>query len=132
MANPNSRPKISDRPTVIFKGPNGEIEVEAKADVGADRTTIDHKIAKKIGAGPIQKVVKVDDSRRCVVPVVVEINGHELAIDASISDRRGPNYTNGEQKRETDALLGNPILELFGIYPGLETDTDNASSKGTD
>lgn len=121
MTNPEQRPMISDRPTVTFKGPNGEMEVVAKADVGADRTTIDPKIARTIGAGPVQKVVKVDDTRRPVVPVVVEINGYELAVNASISDRRGPNYTNGSQGKETDALLGNPLLECFGIYPGLES-----------
>jgi hypothetical protein len=118
---PEDRLHISDRPTVTFRGPAGEMEVVAKSDTGADRTVIDVKIAWRLGLGPIQKAVNVSDERRCVVPVIVEYQGVELAVNASISDRRGPNYSGpGEQEKETDALLGNPLLKLFGVYCGKE------------
>jgi hypothetical protein len=116
---PEHRVNISDRPKVTFKGQKGEIEVIAKADSGAARTVIDLKIAWKIGAGPIQKGVMVDTERRPVVPVVVECKGVEIAVNASVSDRRGPNYS-GDQLKETDALLGNSLLEMFGVYCGME------------
>jgi len=116
---PEDRGEISDRPEVTFKGPKGEMDVVAKADIGADRTVIDHRVARNIGAGPIQKIVTVDDERRPVVPVVVECNDFEIAVNASISDRRGPGYP-GEQEKETNALLGNPLLKLFGVYAGVK------------
>lgn len=112
---PDNRIEISDRPMVTFKGPHGTMEVEAKADTGADRTTIDHTIASKIGAGPVQKIVKVADERRVVVPVLVEFDEIEVPANVSVSDRRGPNY-GGQRDKSTDALLGNPLLELCGVY----------------
>jgi len=112
---PDERVKISDRPMVTFKGPGGSMEIKAKADTGAARTTIDHRIASKIGAGPIEKIVQVDDERRPVVPVMVKFSDIEVPANVSLSDRRGPNYP-GEQKMETDALLGNSLLELCGVY----------------
>ncbi|WP_255197761.1 aspartyl protease family protein [Halorarius litoreus] len=122
MTESEERLKISGRPEVVFKGPEGEVTVEAKADTGADRTTIDPTIASKIGAGPIQKVVQVNGAeRRCVVPVVVEIEGRQLAINASISDRRGPNYAEGQRKKSTDALLGEAVLKQFGVYLGMDS-----------
>ncbi|MDG5778663.1 hypothetical protein QA599_19660, partial [Haloarculaceae archaeon H-GB1-1] len=111
MTEPDARLKISDRPQVIFKGPRGEVEIEAQADTGADRTTIDHMVAKKIGAGPVEKVVQVNGTnRRVVVPVQIELAGEELSVLASISDRRGSEYREGERKPETDAHLDRPVL----------------------
>jgi hypothetical protein len=96
------------------------MEVEAKADTGAARTVVDHKVVSKIGAGPVEKLVKVDDERRIVVPVVVEFKDIEVAANVSVSDRRGPNYDNGQQDKSTDALLGNSLLELCGVYCNME------------
>jgi hypothetical protein len=122
MSKPANRPKIPKRVSVTFKGPDGSEVVEAKADTGADRTTIDHIVAKKIGAGPVEKVVQVNQTeRRVVVPVVVELAGIELAVSASVSDRRGLEYPDS-RKKSTDALLGEPLLEQFGVYPGWESD----------
>lgn len=107
---------------VTFKGPDGSTEVKAKADTGADRTTIDHMVAKQIGAGPVEKVVQINQTeRRVVVPVVVELAGIEFAASASLSDRRGLDYPDS-RKKSTDALLGEPLLEQFGVYPGWEPD----------
>lgn len=122
---PDARRQMSDEETVTFRGPAGSMEVTILPDSGADRTTIDPKIAYRIGAGPVKKVSHVDDQRRPVVPVVVEWEDISLPVYASISDRRGPNYESGEQQSQTDAMLGNPLLELFGVFCGWERATDD-------
>jgi len=100
-------PEITQREEVVFKGMNGKTTVEAKADVGADRTTIDHKVAGRIGAGPVVSSVKVNgEDRRPVVKVWVELKGVEELMEVSLSNR--------EDKR-TPALLGKPFLQNFQI-----------------
>jgi hypothetical protein len=71
---------------------NGKTTVEAKADVAADRTTIDHKIAARIGAGPVVSSVKVNgEDRRPVAKAWVELNGVEVLLEVSLSDREDKN-----------------------------------------
>jgi len=118
------RPKIPDQLEVTFRGPGGETNVMVKSDVGADRTCIDFKVGKKIGAGPIQKVVIVNgEERRPVVPLTVEVKGILFHVNASLTDRRGPDYKDGDRKRSTDGILGNPVLEYFAVCPGADPET---------
>lgn len=120
MSQPETRAKVPKRVSAAFKGPDGSTEIEAKADTGADRTTIDHSIASKVGAGPIEKVVQVNQTdRRVVVLILIKLAGTELAVSASVSDRRGLDYRDS-RKKSTDALLGEPLLEQFGVYPGCD------------
>lgn len=100
-------PEISQVEEVTFKGLDGKESVKAKADVGSDRTTLDHRIAARIEAGPVVSSVKVNgDDRRSVVKVWVELKGVEELLEVSLSDR---------DKRSTPALLGKPFLQNFQI-----------------
>ncbi|MFC4248148.1 hypothetical protein ACFOZ7_14595 [Natribaculum luteum] len=100
-------PEISQKEQVTFKGMNGKTTVTAKADVGADRTTIDHKVAARIGAGPVVSSVKVNGSdRRPVAKVWVELKDVEKLVEVSLSDR---------EEKSTEALLGKPFLKHFQI-----------------
>lgn len=98
---------ITHEPEITLKGTTGKTTVTAKADVGADRTTIDHKVAARIGAGPVVSSVKVNGAdRRPVVRCWVECNDVEELLEVSLSDR---------SDRSTDALLGKPFLQNFSV-----------------
>lgn len=98
---------ISHREEITIKGMDGKTTVEAKADVDADRTTIDYKVAARVGAGPVVSSVKVNgDDRRPVAKVWVELEGVEELLAVSLSDR---------EDRSTPALLGKPFLQNFRI-----------------
>lgn len=100
-------PGITQIEEVTFKGMDGRSTVKAKADVGADRTTIDHRVAADIGAGPVVSSVKVNgDDRRPVVKVWTELKGVEKLLKVSLSDR---------ESKSTPALLGKPFLQHFQI-----------------
>jgi predicted aspartyl protease len=92
---------------VTFKGQTGKVTVETKTDTGADRTSIDHKVASKIGAGPVTTSVLVNDEyRRSVAKVWVEYEDFEKQIDVSISDRKG---------KSTQAIIGLDVVEEDGV-----------------
>jgi hypothetical protein len=100
-------PTIGEREKVTFKGMDGKTTIPAKVDTGAARTTIDHKIAARIGGGPVTTSVKVNgEDRRSVVKVWVELNGVEKLMEVSLSDR---------ENKTTQALLGKPYLKHFKI-----------------
>lgn len=92
--------RVPERPVVIgfterlvVSGTTGTETVVGKADTGAERTSIDIRLAAEIGAGPIHTVSRVRSGSvrrgesRPVVDVVVGIGGTQHTVAANIVDR---------------------------------------------
>jgi hypothetical protein len=105
--------ELSSNEKVTFKGMNGKTTVDTKVDSGAARTSIDHKLAGKIGAGPVVSSVKITnlDERRSVVKVWVEVKDIEKQLEVSLSDR---------QDRSTKAIIGRDLLEADGVSVNID------------
>ena len=97
---------------VVVRGTRGYENVEAKADTGAARTSIDMKLAARIGAGPIRDttLVRTGNERegraRPLVDIVVGIRGTQHTITASVEDRSHMDY---------QIILGRDILQHYQI-----------------
>ena len=97
---------------VVVRGTRGYENVEAKADTGAARTSIDMKLAARIGAGPIRDTTLVrtgnerDGRARPLVDIVVGIRGTQHTITASVEDRSHMDY---------QIILGRDILQHYQI-----------------
>lgn len=97
---------------VVVSGTSGSENVVAKSDTGASRTSIDTKLAAKIGAGPIRRMTRVKSGSvkggksRPVVDIVVGIGGTRHTVAASIEDRSHMDYP---------MLLGRDILEDYQV-----------------
>jgi len=121
----DSRPACMPRPTqtgptepvlvgyieeVVVSGTRGSETVMAKSDTGATRTSIDSRLAAKIGTGPIKDIVTVKSGSvksgksRPVVDLVVGVGGTQHTVTASVEDRNHMEY---------DLLLGRDILEHY-------------------
>mgnify|MGYP006273205305 CR=1 FL=1 len=78
---------------IVVSGTTGTETVVGKADTGAERTSIDIRLAAEIGAGPIHTVSRVRSGSvkrgksRPVVDVVVGIGGTQHTVAANIVDR---------------------------------------------
>lgn len=89
-------------------------EVIAKVDTGADRTSIDVKLAAEIGVGDIKDYTTVktgsgDSSRvRPIVSLNVDVKGIKHTLKVSVEDR-------GNMSR--DLILGRDILSMYKIDP---------------
>lgn len=76
-------------------GPKKEIEVTAKFDTGAERTSIDKQIVSEIGLNPIGKTTTVNIHGKSVRPLVdvkLKIKGKKLNVKANVSDRSSRKY----------------------------------------
>ncbi|WP_135828991.1 ATP-grasp domain-containing protein [Halorussus halobius] len=97
---------------VVLSGTSGSETVTAKSDTGATRTSIDTKLAAKIGAGPIKSIARVKSGSskssrsRPVVDVVVGVGGNRHTVTASVEDRGHMDYP---------VLLGRDILKNYQV-----------------
>ncbi|WP_436935109.1 RimK family alpha-L-glutamate ligase [Halovenus marina] len=97
---------------VVISGTRGSQPVLAKADTGADRTSIDSQLAAEIGTGPIKDIVRVRSGSakggraRPIVDVVVGVGGTQHTVAASVEDRSHMDYS---------MLLGRDILKHYHV-----------------
>jgi hypothetical protein len=108
---PHEKPIVGANERVRVVGHRDEVEVEARMDAGAARTCIDRSLAFSVGAGPLvgEKSFRssTDDAdRRPILEVVIEVNGQEHRVEASMTDRS--NF-------ETDLRLGRDVLQEYLI-----------------
>ncbi|ELZ44222.1 RimK domain protein ATP-grasp [Halorubrum coriense DSM 10284] len=88
------------------------VEVVAKSDTGAGRTSIDFDVAAEIGAGPILRTVRVKTGsrrkrqRRPLVEIDVKIGNRWQTVTASVEDRSHMNYP---------VLLGRDVLDGYHV-----------------
>lgn len=85
--------------------------IRAKIDTGAEKSSIDIKLAAKLGLGPIVGVrrIKKERTRRPVIKVPIKIRDRKLHAFFNISDRKGMKYK---------ILIGQNILKRdFLINP---------------
>jgi len=97
---------------VVVSGTSGSERVLGKSDTGASRTSIDTRLAARIGAGPIKSMTKVKSGSvssgksRPVVDIVVGVGGDQHTVAASLVDRSHMDYP---------LLLGRDILENYQV-----------------
>ncbi|GAA0301159.1 RimK family alpha-L-glutamate ligase [Halarchaeum salinum] len=97
---------------VLVTGTSGTERMVAKSDTGASRTSIDTRLAAKIGAGPIKSMTKVKSGSvksgksRPVVDIVVGVGGDRHTVAASLEDRSHMDYP---------LLLGRDILKQYQV-----------------
>lgn len=107
---------------VIVKGPGGEEKVRAKVDTGADRTTVDRRLAERLKLGPVLSQVTLkasSEGRRVQRPVVnatVTIKGKTFDLRVGVADRSQMKYL---------VIVGRDILRsgVFLIDPSRKKKT---------
>jgi hypothetical protein len=83
---------------VTVRGPSGDVQVRAKIDTGASRTSLDTDLAKRLGLGPVERRVHTRSAaaerpeERDVVKAIVVIDGREFEAHATVTDRRDMRY----------------------------------------
>lgn len=96
---------MSVRKQVTIRGTDGEKQLDAKWDTGADRTAVDYRVAAAVGAGPVVSSVKTHQAsgceRRPVTPLWVEVDGETERVEVGLSDR---------EDLSTDMLLGQDVI----------------------
>ncbi|MFC7199084.1 RimK family alpha-L-glutamate ligase [Halospeciosus flavus] len=108
---------------VVLSGTSGSERVVAKSDTGASRTSIDTRLAAKIGAGPIKSMTKVRSGSvkkgksRPVVDIVVGIGGDRHTVAASLEDRSHMSYP---------MILGRDILKHYQVDVGRTVEEEEA------
>lgn len=115
-----SRKIVKDKPVLGLEtqtsvcGKKKTSEIIAKVDTGADRTSIDVKLAAEIGIGDIEDytVVKTgsgDSSRvRPVASLNIDVKGIKHNVKVSVEDR---------SNMSRDLILGRDILSMYKIDP---------------
>ena len=100
-AHPPKRPErriIGAIEPVIVRGKRGEVNVQARVDTGASRTTVDADIAARAGLGPVLGTVRIRQSiskqpeTRPLVDADLIIGGEEFDVAAAIADRAEMKY----------------------------------------
>ena len=92
MTNPSGKKTVGLVEKVKVSGKK-TVEICALFDTGARMSSIDLKLASKIGLGPITRVMKVRSASstarvsRPVVQAVIEIMGQRLTADINIQER---------------------------------------------
>ncbi|MEF8773791.1 MAG: RimK/LysX family protein [Halobacteriales archaeon] len=100
---------------VRITGRDGAEAVVAKADTGADRTSIDTGLAGRIGAGPLVGTTEVrsgtrsDPETRPLVDVDLRLDGRWRTVTASVADRSG---------MTRPVLLGRDVLREYRLDVG--------------
>ncbi len=104
---------------VTLKGPEEEMNVKAKLDTGAYRTSIDMELAKKLDLVKSLKKVPVTsasgESLRPVVSLTFEMAGKKITTLASIADR---------SKLRFPMIVGRKDLQGFLIDPKMNTEEE--------
>ncbi len=83
---------------VTLRGPKGEIQVRAKVDTGAARTSIDTDLATKLGLGPVERRVHTRSAaadrpeERDVVKATLIIDGEVFEPHVTVTDRKDMRY----------------------------------------
>ncbi len=99
-------PEIGYFEQVTIIGEKGRLSLEAKVDTGAARTSIDMRVAAKVGAGPIVGTILTRSAlhkrRRILAVVMIQIRGETLKVDAAVEDRSALSHK---------VLLGKDVLE---------------------
>lgn len=103
-------PEIGYTEEVTVIGQMGSVSIEAKADTGADRTSIDMDIAAEIGAGPIVETTITRSAKhtrkRVLARIKVRIRNETYEVNAAIEDRSNLTYK---------LLIGKDVLETGGF-----------------
>ncbi len=98
--------EVGFRERIIISGQKGQASLDAKIDTGAARTSVDMRLAAKVGAGPIVGTVLTKSAlnrrRRILATVSIQIRGITYSIDAAIEDRSSLSYR---------VLVGRDVLE---------------------
>ncbi len=99
-------PEIGYIEPVTILGQRGTLSIEAKVDTGAARTSIDMRVAAKVGAGPIVGTVLTRSAqsrrRRILATVMVQIRGETYKVDVAVEDRSALRHK---------VLVGKDVLE---------------------
>ncbi len=83
---------------VTVRGPAGEIQVRAKIDTGAARTSLDTDLAKKLGLGPVERRIRTRSAAadrpevRDVVRATLVIDSRVFETHAAVTDRKDMKY----------------------------------------
>lgn len=97
---------------ILVTGTTGTERIIAKSDTGAKRTSIDTKLAAKVGAGPIKEIARVKSGSRKtavtrpVVDIVVGVGGTRHTVTASVEDRSHMEYP---------VILGRDVLQHYRV-----------------
>jgi len=97
---------------VTVKGPGGEERVRAKVDTGADRTTVDRRLAERLRLGPVLSEVTIKASaegrrvQRPIVNATVTVKGKTFDLRVGVADRSQMKYL---------VIIGRDILRT-GIF----------------
>lgn len=119
---PECKPSLDPEPTepetvgytkrVTVSGGDQSIDVIAKSDTGAERTSIDFDVAAAIGAGPILDTVRIRSGsqagrkKRPLVEIQLQIGNRWQTVTASVENRSHMNYP---------VLLGRDVLEGYTV-----------------
>lgn len=110
----NTEPKIlSLIEKIQIKGENGQMEVEAKVDSGAFRTSLDRKLVEELGLKTLSKKVFVKAASgqqyRHAVRIDYTIAGKKIQTIASVAQRSHLKYPVIIGRKDMKGFLINPI-----------------------
>lgn len=97
---------------VTLRGPKGDIQVRAKIDTGAARTSIDTDLAYRLGLGPVERRIRTRSAAaehpevRDVVKATLVIDAKTFETHATVTDRQDMTY---------HVIVGMDILKKSGF-----------------
>jgi hypothetical protein len=98
---------------VTVVGPKGRVEILARIDTGAARTTLDTDLVARAGLGPVMDRVRIrasaadEPEERDVVPAKIVIAGREFDVPVAVTDRKDMRY---------HMIVGMDILRDSGFF----------------